>query len=115
MDFLPDFSFSEVAAAAAAEPCARVRASSTLVPLGSPVTATCRVSESCSLLSQHRLQLAWQLNDRIITDGVTTADGGRLSQIVIPNFNLTVAALECLNGSSNPLVLAGVLIKATCM
>lgn len=105
------FSFSE----GAAGPCAWVRASSTVVPLGSPVTATCEVSEGCHLFSQRDLHLDWQLENSIIPDGVVTTESGQLSRIFIPNFNYTRAFLVCLAQGSPPQVVGGVQIRAGCM
>lgn len=99
----------------AAGPCAWVRASSLVVPLGSPVTATCEVSEGCHLFSQRDLHLDWQLENRLIPDGVVATESGRLSRIVIPNFNYTRAFLVCLARGSPSQVVGGVQIRAGCI
>lgn len=106
-----DSSFSE----GAAGPCAWVRASSSVVPLGSPVTATCEVSEGCHLFSQPDLHLDWRLENRLIPDGVVATESGRLSRIVIPNFNYTRAFLVCLARGSPSQVVGGLQIRAGCM
>lgn len=111
MDFLPGSSFSE----GVAGPCARVRASSTVVPLGSPVTATCEVREGCHLFSQGNLHLDWRLEDQPIHDSVVTNQRDLVSQIVIPNFNYTRGFLVCLARGSSSQVVGGVQIRAGCM
>lgn len=111
MDFLPDSSFSE----GVAGPCARLQASSSVVPLGSPVTATCEVREGCHLFSQGNLHLDWRLDDRLVLDSVVIHQSGLVSQIVIPNFNYTRGFLVCLAQGSSLQVVGGVQIKAGCM
>lgn len=96
-------------------PCAWLRASSPVVPLGSPVTATCAVSEGCHLLIQGNLSLDWWLEDRLIPDSAVTNRSGLVSQIVIPNFNYTRGFLVCLARGSNSQVIGGVQIRAGCM
>ncbi|XP_075907045.1 granulocyte colony-stimulating factor receptor isoform X3 [Nelusetta ayraudi] len=96
----------------AAGPCAWVRASSSVVPLGSPVTVTCEVSEGCHLFSQRDLHLDWRLENRLIPDGVVATESGRLSRIVIPNFNYTRAFLVCLARGSPSQVVGGLQIRA---
>lgn len=111
-EFSPgSFSFSE----GVAGPCAWLRASSSVVPLGSPVTATCVVSEGCHLFSQGNLHLDWRLEDRLIPGSVVTNQSGLVSQILIPNFNYTTGFLVCLARSSSSQVVGGVQIRAGCM
>lgn len=111
MHFLTDSSFPE----GMAGPCAWLRASSSVVLLGSPVTATCVVSEGCHQFIQRNLSLDWRLEDRLFPGSAVTNQSGLVSQIVIPNFNYTRGFLVCLARGSNSQVVGGVQIRAGCM
>lgn len=96
------------------EPCASVRALSSVVPLGSPVTATCEVRDSCLLLGERDVRLEWRLGGRLIPNGLVTNESSGFSQVVIPRFNHTRALLSCQVQGSPSLVVGGVAIRAGC-
>lgn len=97
-----------------AQPCATVLASGSVVPLGSPVTATCVIRDDCPLVAGQAVRIEWRLGDRILPGGPADAEGGRVSRVVIPSFNLTREFLTCCVQASPAQVVAGVEIRAGC-
>nr|XP_040020391.1 granulocyte colony-stimulating factor receptor [Gasterosteus aculeatus aculeatus]XP_040020392.1 granulocyte colony-stimulating factor receptor [Gasterosteus aculeatus aculeatus] len=95
-----------------AQPCATVLASGSVVPLGSPVTATCVIRDDCPLVAGQAVRIEWRLGDRILPGGPADAEGGRVSRVVIPSFNLTREFLTCCVQASPAQVVAGVEIRA---
>lgn len=104
------FSFSE----ADIQPCAKVQTSSTVVPLGSPVTATCAIREDCPLVTGQAVHIEWRLGDRFIPSSPVANGSDRISEVVISNFNQTREFLTCYIQASPPQVVAGVDIRAGC-
>ncbi|XP_028282131.1 granulocyte colony-stimulating factor receptor [Parambassis ranga] len=94
------------------QPCAKVHTSSTVVPLGSPVSATCVIREDCPLVSGQALQIEWRLGERFIPSSPVANESSRVSQTVISSFNHTRAVLTCCIRASPPQVVAGVEIRA---
>lgn len=91
--------------------CAEIQTSSLLVPLGSPVSASCAISDGCPLVLQPGGVIEWQLNADTLPSSSSISEGERLSTVFIPSFNLSMASLTCVIQDK---VLAGVEIKAGC-
>ncbi|XP_059194532.1 granulocyte colony-stimulating factor receptor [Centropristis striata] len=77
------------------QPCAVVMTTSPVVRLGSPVTATCVIRDSCPLVAGQALQIDWRLRDRILPGTMATNENATVSEVVIANFNLTREFLTC--------------------
>uniref|UniRef100_A0A3Q0SS80 Colony stimulating factor 3 receptor n=1 Tax=Amphilophus citrinellus TaxID=61819 RepID=A0A3Q0SS80_AMPCI len=92
--------------------CAKVHTSSSVVPLGSPVTATCVIKEDCPLVTGQAFHIEWRLDDRLILSSSETNESSRVSKAVISSFNETRAILTCCIQTSPPQVVAGVEIRA---
>uniref|UniRef100_A0A8C5G316 Fibronectin type-III domain-containing protein n=1 Tax=Gouania willdenowi TaxID=441366 RepID=A0A8C5G316_GOUWI len=88
--------------------CAEVQTPSSVVPMGSTVTATCVIKDDCPLVIQH---LEWRLADGLIPSSPVANHSHRLSTVVISNFNHSRAFLTCSVKASHQ-VIAGVAIRA---
>lgn len=93
------------------QPCAKVQTSSLVVPLGSPVSASCVIGDSCPLVLQQDDAIEWQLDQYTLPSSPSTGEGGRVSKVFIPSFNLSRAFLIC---SIQGHVVGGVEIRAGC-
>ncbi|CAN9513827.1 unnamed protein product [Ophioblennius macclurei] len=93
-------------------PCAKIQTSSSVVPIGSPVTATCVISEDCPLAIGQPVRIEWRLADRLVPSSPVANTSGRVSEAVIPSFNHTRAFLTCSVQGSPSQVVAGVEIRA---
>ena len=96
------------------QPCAKVQASSSVVALGSSVTATCVISDSCPLLIEEAAQIKWRIDNRFLPSDLVTSEGTRVSKVVIPNVNVSRAFLTCCVQASPLQVVGGVEIRAGC-
>ncbi|XP_010899377.2 granulocyte colony-stimulating factor receptor [Esox lucius] len=85
-------------------PCAEVHSTSTVVVLGSPVTASCLIRDDCPLVKgQAAPNVVWKLDQRSLTEdneseGSTAAsasEGGWNSTVFIPSFTKTRGVLTC--------------------
>lgn len=94
------------------QPCAKLQTSSSVVTIGSPVTATCVISEDCPLASGQAVHTEWHLGDRLLPSSPVANTSGRVSEVVIPSFNHTRVFLTCSIQGSPPQVVAGVEIRA---
>ncbi|KAM3873055.1 granulocyte colony-stimulating factor receptor [Diretmus argenteus] len=94
------------------EPCAKLQTSSSVVALGSPVTATCIIRDNCPLAREHAVQIQWHLDRRLLPSSPVANDSSRISTVVIPSFNDTRAALTCCVQASSCQIVAGVEIRA---
>lgn len=94
------------------QPCATLQTSSSVVPIGSPVTATCDIREDCPLAIGQAVHTEWHLGDRFVPSIPVANSSGRVSVAVIPSFNHTRAFLTCSIRGSPPQVLAGAEIRA---
>ncbi|KAM9797834.1 granulocyte colony-stimulating factor receptor-like [Neosynchiropus ocellatus] len=95
------------------EPCATVWTNSSLVPLGSPVTAICVIRDGCPLVSGQTGHIQWRLGNRSLPDSsVRTENGAEVSEVNIQSFNHSKAFLTCSLQVSTPMVLGGVVIRA---
>ena len=96
-----------------AELCAEVQVSSSLVRLGSAVTATCIIREDCPQLAGQAAHIQWHLENRLIPGSPAANDSSRVSTTVVSSFNLTRAVLTCsIRDRGQPE--AGVVIRAGC-
>ncbi|XP_036931307.1 granulocyte colony-stimulating factor receptor [Acanthopagrus latus] len=94
------------------QPCAKVQTSSSVVPLGSPVRATCVIREDCPAFVGQDVHIEWRLEDRLLPSSPAANQSSRVSEVVIPSFNHTRASLTCCVQASPAQVLAGVEIRA---
>ncbi|KAF3692181.1 Granulocyte colony-stimulating factor receptor [Channa argus] len=94
------------------QPCAKVQTSSSVVPLGSPVTATCFIRDDCPLVIGQAVHIEWHLGNRFIPSSPVASESGSISKVVIPNFNHTRAFLTCCIQASLLQVVGGVEIRA---
>ncbi|XP_058249909.1 granulocyte colony-stimulating factor receptor isoform X2 [Hemibagrus wyckioides] len=91
-------------------PCAVVNSSSTLVPFGSAVTASCYIKE-CQLEKKQDFIIKWKKNAHFIPSG--NASQKNVNEIHISNFTDKQAVLECFICDHNICnVVGGVLIRA---
>ncbi|XP_029360223.1 granulocyte colony-stimulating factor receptor isoform X2 [Echeneis naucrates] len=95
-----------------AQPCANIWTSSSVVPLGSPVTATCVIRDDCLAMIGKAVHIEWQLGNRFIPSSPVASEGGKISQVVISSFNHTRAFLTCCFQTSPVQVAGGVEIRA---
>ncbi|KAM9488531.1 granulocyte colony-stimulating factor receptor [Clarias gariepinus] len=92
-------------------PCAKVNSSSKMVPFGSAVTASCFISEECSLTKQQDFHIKWNKNAHFFSSSKGTQKN--VYEIFISNFNDTKAVLECfICSDDNCQVVGAVEIKA---
>lgn len=96
------------------QPCAKVQTSSSVVPLGSPVRATCVIREDCPAFVGQDVHIEWRLEDRLLPSSPAANQSSRVSEVVIPSFSHTRASLTCCVQASPAQVLAGVEIRAGC-
>ncbi|KAM9309866.1 granulocyte colony-stimulating factor receptor isoform 1-T3 [Pholidichthys leucotaenia] len=94
------------------QPCAKMQTSSSVVPLGSPVTATCVIREDCPLITGRDDRIEWRLGDSVISTSPGANESSRVSRAVISSFNHTRAILTCSIQASVNQVVAGVEIRA---
>lgn len=94
------------------QPCAKIQMSSLVVPLGSPVTATCIIREDCPLAIGQAVHVDWLLDDRSLPSSPGANESSRVSRVVIPSFNHTRAFLTCCVRGPPSQVVGGVEIRA---
>ncbi|XP_047455669.1 granulocyte colony-stimulating factor receptor [Mugil cephalus] len=94
------------------QPCAKVQTSSSVVLLGSPVTATCVVRGDCPLVAGQAVHIEWRLGNRFIPSNSTVNGSDTVSEAVISNFNQTRELLTCYIQNPTPQAVAGVVIRA---
>ncbi|XP_062279029.1 granulocyte colony-stimulating factor receptor [Scomber scombrus] len=94
------------------QPCAKVQTPSSVVPLGSPVTATCVIRDDCPLVIGQAVHIEWRLGDRFLPSSPVATESGRVSKVVIPSFNYTRAFLTCCVQASPSQIVGGVEIRA---
>lgn len=94
------------------QPCATIQMSSSVVLMGSPVTAICVIREDCPLVTGQAVRIEWRLNNRFIPSSSAANESARVSETVISSFNHTRASLTCCIQSSPTQVVAGVEIRA---
>ncbi|XP_056300982.1 granulocyte colony-stimulating factor receptor isoform X2 [Pseudoliparis swirei] len=94
------------------QPCAKIQTSSSVVLLGSPVTATCVIRDDCPLVIGRAVHIAWRLGDRFLPSSAVGNESSRVSEVVIPNFNHTREFLTCCVRTSTYQVVDGVEIRA---
>ncbi|XP_039974588.1 granulocyte colony-stimulating factor receptor isoform X2 [Xiphias gladius] len=92
--------------------CANIQTSSSVVPLGSPVTATCVIRDDCLLVIGQAVHIEWRLGEQFIPSSPVDSESGRASEVVIPSFNHTRAFLTCCFQASPVQVVGGVEIRA---
>ncbi|XP_049585929.1 granulocyte colony-stimulating factor receptor [Syngnathus scovelli] len=91
-------------------PCASILASSSVVTLGSPVTATCVIRDDCPALAG---QAELRLDNRVLSAVVPVSDvSGRAYRVVIPAFNRSRATLTCCLRAAPSHIIAGLEIRA---
>lgn len=88
--------------------------SSFIVPMGSPVSATCIISDDCPVVIGQAGHIEWHLGDLILPSSPGANETSRVSQVVIPSFNHTRAFLTCCVRASTVQLVAGVEIRAGC-
>ncbi|TSK34915.1 Granulocyte colony-stimulating factor receptor [Bagarius yarrelli] len=95
-----------------ASPCAEVNSSSSLVPFGSPVTASCYIKDCQQQLEKKQdFLIKWKKNAHFIPS--SKASKNNVNEILISNFTDTQVVLECLIcDQNNCQVVGGVVIKA---
>lgn len=94
-----------------AGPCAEVRSSSPVVALGSPVSASCLISEDCPYPMATSVPIEWRLDDIVVPRSAVN-QSGRISRVFIPSFNSTRAVLTCSVLTKTPQMVGMVLIRA---
>ncbi|XP_069559935.1 granulocyte colony-stimulating factor receptor [Brachyistius frenatus] len=94
------------------QPCARVQTSSSVVLLGSPVTATCVIRNDCSLVIRQAVHIELRLGDRLIPSRHVANESYMVSEAFISSFNHTRALLTCCIQATKSQVVAGVEIRA---
>ncbi|XP_028436646.1 granulocyte colony-stimulating factor receptor isoform X2 [Perca flavescens] len=94
------------------QPCAEVQTSSSVVPLGSPVTASCVIRDGCHLVIGQAVHIEWRLGDHSLPGSQVANESGRFSEVVIPSFNHTREFLTCCVRASPVQVVGGVEIRA---
>ncbi|NXT02949.1 CSF3R factor, partial [Jacana jacana] len=77
--------------------CASVAVGSPIVPLGSPVTASCTIrSELCRGLERGKVRITWMLDNEPMAGSQQRGPGGTVvSNLTLPQFNYTQAKLWC--------------------
>lgn len=96
-----------------ASPCAEVNSSSTVVPFGSAVTASCYIKEECSLTKTQDFLIKWRKNAHFMPS--SKGSQKNVYEILISNFTDMQAVLECficLHDICN--VVGAVEIRAVC-
>ncbi|XP_029427086.1 granulocyte colony-stimulating factor receptor isoform X2 [Rhinatrema bivittatum] len=79
------------------QPYAHVAVQSPIVPLGSPVTATCTINRTgCIGLEEEDIQILWKLDDEYLPDPQQNNSTGAISsRVTVRSFNRTMAILSC--------------------
>ncbi|XP_072317041.1 granulocyte colony-stimulating factor receptor [Eucyclogobius newberryi] len=95
----------------AVQPCAEVKTSSSVVVVGSSVSASCTVREDCPIPIPPSVPLEWQLDGKGLPSSSVANQSGSTSTVVIPNFNSTTAVLTCTVQTSPPQIVGGVQIR----
>ncbi|KAM3614634.1 uncharacterized protein V6R79_017249 [Siganus canaliculatus] len=93
-------------------PCAEVKTSRSLVPLGSSVTATCVVRHSCPLVTEQGLSIEWRLDNDFVPSSFVANGSDWVSEVVIPSFSHNRGFLTCCVQGPPPQVVGGVEIRA---
>ncbi|NXU14488.1 CSF3R factor, partial [Pardalotus punctatus] len=77
--------------------CASVAVGSSVVPLGSAVTASCTIQrELCHGLEQGNVRISWMLDSKFVAGSQHKGPGGtEVSNLTLPRFNRTQARLWC--------------------
>ncbi|NXA90230.1 CSF3R factor, partial [Melanocharis versteri] len=77
--------------------CASVAVGSRIVPLGSPVTASCTIQrELCRGLEEGKVRISWMLDNKLVAGSQRQGPGGtEVSNLTLPRFNHTQARLWC--------------------
>ncbi|NXP03003.1 CSF3R factor, partial [Thinocorus orbignyianus] len=77
--------------------CASVAVGSPVVPLGSPITASCTIrSKLCRGLEQGKVRITWMLDNEPMAGSQRRGPGGtEVSNLTLPRFNRTQAKLWC--------------------
>uniref|UniRef100_A0A8C3JUG3 Colony stimulating factor 3 receptor n=1 Tax=Calidris pygmaea TaxID=425635 RepID=A0A8C3JUG3_9CHAR len=77
--------------------CATVAVGSPIVPLGSPVTASCTIrSELCRGLERGKVRITWMVDNEPMAGSQQRGLGGtEVSNLTLPQFNRTQAKLWC--------------------
>nr|XP_057909244.1 granulocyte colony-stimulating factor receptor [Doryrhamphus excisus]XP_057909245.1 granulocyte colony-stimulating factor receptor [Doryrhamphus excisus] len=94
------------------QPCASVHANSSVVAMGSPVEATCVITNDCPLLTGHTGDVEWRLDDMVLPSVPTVNRSNRTYRVVIPSFQRTRAILTCCILTSPMQIIGGVEIRA---
>ncbi|KAI9999981.1 hypothetical protein NQD34_011824 [Periophthalmus magnuspinnatus] len=94
------------------QPCAEVKTSSSVVVLGSPVSASCTISEDCPVPIAPAVPIDWQLDGQTLPSSSVGNQGRGMSTVVIPNFNSTMAYLTCTVQTTPPQIVGGLQIRA---
>ncbi|XP_030074348.1 granulocyte colony-stimulating factor receptor isoform X2 [Microcaecilia unicolor] len=77
------------------QPCAQVSLESPIVPVGSPVTATCTVRNSCIDLEEE-IQILWKLDEEYLPETEqNNSSWGIGSRVTLHSFNRTRGMLSC--------------------
>ncbi|XP_053183920.1 granulocyte colony-stimulating factor receptor [Scomber japonicus] len=92
--------------------CAKVQTPRSVVPLGSPVTATCVIRDDCPLVIGQAVHIEWRLGDRFLPSSPVASESSRVSKVVIPSFNYTREFLTCCVQASPIQIVGGVEIRA---
>ncbi|XP_028986143.1 granulocyte colony-stimulating factor receptor isoform X2 [Betta splendens] len=94
------------------QPCGQIQTSGSVVPLGSPVAATCVVRDDCPLVTGRAVHILWRLDEGFIAGSRVSHQNGTASKVVVPSFNRSRATLTCCVQASRLQVVAGVEIRA---
>lgn len=95
------------------EPCATIRIWSTVVHLGSPVSATCVIRKNCPLVIGQAVQIEWHVGSRSVPGSPVADESDWVSRVVVSSFNHTKAVLTCGIKATSQIV-AGKEIQAGC-
>ncbi|XP_017270764.1 granulocyte colony-stimulating factor receptor [Kryptolebias marmoratus] len=93
------------------ELCAKIHIWSSVVPLGSPVSATCVIRKDCPLVIGQAVQIEWRLGSHLVPGSPVANESDRVSRVVISSFNHTKAVLTCWIKATSQIV-AGMEIRA---
>ncbi|KAL3059818.1 hypothetical protein OYC64_014419 [Pagothenia borchgrevinki] len=94
------------------EPCAKVQTDSSVVPLGSPVRATCVIRKTCPLVVGQTFHIEWRLGEHLFPGNLSANESSIVSEVFIPSFNHTRSFLACWVRASTVQVVGGVEIRA---
>uniref|UniRef100_A0A3B3ZDZ7 Colony stimulating factor 3 receptor (granulocyte) n=1 Tax=Periophthalmus magnuspinnatus TaxID=409849 RepID=A0A3B3ZDZ7_9GOBI len=83
-----------------------------VVVLGSPVSASCTISEDCPVPIAPAVPIDWQLDGQTLPSSSVGNQGRGMSTVVIPNFNSTMAYLTCTVQTTPPQIVGGLQIRA---